>query len=41
MFEETTRSTLIELGKWALTGMMVAADLWDLPPAPEEELNEA
>ena len=41
MFEETTRTTLIELGKWALTGMMVAADLWDLPPAPEEELNEA
>lgn len=35
MFEETIRGTIAELGKWALTGMMVASDTWDLPPSGE------
>ena len=41
MFEESLRDSITELGKWALTGMMVAIDVWDLPPASEEELDEA
>ena len=39
MFEESIRGTILELGKWALTGMMIASNAWDLPPAPEEETN--
>lgn len=39
MFEESIGETIKELGKWSLTGMMIASNTWNLPPAPEEGLD--
>jgi hypothetical protein len=40
MFEESQKDCIMELGRWTLTGMMIATDLWDLPPAPQEDIDE-